>query len=274
MRHEAARDTMAAHGRNPIAGTDTASRSVLFGAAKFLPPRLPDLLVTRPRLDAQLESAATARVTVVCGPAGAGKSALVASFVAERTERCSWMTIDDGDNDTAALWAGISYAFDRLFSGAHISRPSTRADCADQLLRSARELRAESTDDRFLVLDALDVLDVAIERAVLTEFTVALPTSVHLVLVSRRQPQLAMHRLRVGADVVEISGHDLRFTIAEASELLSPNGARADLETIVDHTEGWATGLLLAGSPNRTAADAEARVREFLFAEVLDRQSP
>jgi LuxR family maltose regulon positive regulatory protein len=212
----------------------------------------------------RLEPSSRARLTVVTGPAGAGKSTLVAAFVSDSAEHSSWITFDAGDNAIDAVWAALSHGFDRLFARARSARPSVDAGSAEQFLRNARELGAESTDASFLVLDALDVLDIAVEREVLTRVADALPASVHLVLVTRRQPQIRVHRLRANAEVVEITGRDLRFTDAEAGELLGAPSA-----AVATATQGWAMGLLLAHANGTEPADAVRRVRDFLYEEVL-----
>jgi LuxR family maltose regulon positive regulatory protein len=212
----------------------------------------------------RLEPSSRARLTVVTGPAGAGKSTLVAAFVRKCAEHSSWITFDAGDHGIDGVWAVLSHGFDRLFARARSARPSVAAGSAEQFLRNARELGAESTDAAFLVLDALDVLDVAVESEMLTRVADALPASVHLVLVTRRQPQIRVHRLRANAEVVEITGRDLRFTEAEAGELL---GAPSTAATTA--TRGWATGLLLAPAEGSETADAVRRVRDFLNEEVL-----
>ena len=255
---------MTGHVPQPGAGTTAASRAALFSAAKFLPPRLPDRYVDRPRLHARLEPSARTRLTVVTGPAGAGKSTLVAAFVNECAAHSSWITFDAGDNDVAGVWAALAHGFDRLFAGARSSRPRIDADSAEQFLRNTRELAVESTDASLLVLDALDVLDVALEREMLTRVADALPASVHLLLASRRQPQVGVHRLRTNADVVEITGRDLRFTDAEACELLGAPSAGA-----VAVNQGWVTGLLLTHSARQEPEAAVRRTRDFLYAEVV-----
>ena len=187
---------MTANSPDPGAATGAANRAALFSAAKFLPPRRPDTYVERPRLSARLDGSTRTRLTLVTGPAGSGKSTLVGGFVTDRAENFSWITFDAGDNALETVWASLADGFDRLFAGARSPRPTVDAGSAEQFLRNARELCAESSDASLLVLDALDALDVALERDVLTRVADALPASVHLVLVTRRHPQVRVHRLR------------------------------------------------------------------------------
>src|SRR5262249_52436207 len=133
---------MPSPGGEPRTGADRASRMALFSASKFLPPRLPDAYVARPRLDSVLDRSADAHAIVVCGPAGAGKSALLSAFVSRRAEKCSWITLDERDNEPANFWTDVSYAFDKLFTGARDTSRPERDDPAEHFLRNARELGA------------------------------------------------------------------------------------------------------------------------------------
>ena len=122
-----------------VVSANRVSRDALFSAGKFLPPRLSERYMPRARLDARLDDAADGHTVVVSGPAGAGKSALVAAFLTRRAEPSSWITLEEGDNDPARFWMHLSYAFDRLFAGAR-GAPSANDDPAQHFLRSTREL--------------------------------------------------------------------------------------------------------------------------------------
>jgi LuxR family maltose regulon positive regulatory protein len=264
---------MSTQGRETVTGADRASRTAVFAATKFLPPPLVPGYVTRPRLDAELDRSATVSTTVVCGPAGAGKTLLVSAFTGRRDEPCSWITLDERDGEPAVFWADVSHAFDRLFSGARGTEPTvTDDDPARRFTRSAVELAAEAADPSFLVIDAVQVLSADRAAELIPRVAEALPRSVHLVLVSRRLPPLSLHRLRAQADLVEISGDDLRFSFAEAVTLFGDSASRAQVAAHVEATQGWATGLALAGGPAATPGETERAVRDYLSEEVVASQ--
>jgi LuxR family transcriptional regulator, maltose regulon positive regulatory protein len=86
-------------------------------------------------------------------------------------------------------------------------------------------------------------------------------------------------------ELAEIRAGDLRFTLAEAGQLLAAAGVRLPgpaLAALHGRTEGWAAGLRLAAlalaghpDPERLAAEfsgTERTVADYLLAEVLDRQ--
>ena len=109
------------------------------------------------------------------------------------------------------------------------------------------------------------------------------PPQLRLVLTTRADPALRLHRLRVSGGVTDLRADDLAFTPAEAAELLHRNGihpSQTQLDALLDRTEGWAAGLRLAvmGLDPADADDGIAGftgndrlVAEYLIEEVLDR---
>src|SRR5262249_40532241 len=72
---------------------------------KLAPPSSPPLVVRRSLLDV-LSAAPLRPLTLVYGPAGSGKSMLVAQWAAsERPERpVAWLSLETSDNDPARFW--------------------------------------------------------------------------------------------------------------------------------------------------------------------------
>ncbi|HEY6312294.1 MAG TPA: NAD(P)-binding domain-containing protein [Streptosporangiaceae bacterium] len=111
------------------------------------------------------------------------------------------------------------------------------------------------------------------------------PPGLRFVLATRHDVRLGLHRLRLEGELTEIREPDLRFTLAEARELLETSGVELPEAAVVmlhERTEGWAAGLRLAAlslaghpDPARFAAGfsgTDRTVAEYLLAEVLDRQ--
>src|SRR6185437_11342893 len=111
------------------------------------------------------------------------------------------------------------------------------------------------------------------------------PRELRLVLATRRPVRLGLHRLRLEGELAEIRPQDLRFSPAEARDMLQAAGVRlpdSGFALLYERTEGWAAGLRLAAlslaghdGPARFAAEfsgTERTVAEYLLAEVLDRQ--
>ncbi len=65
-------------------------------------------LVSRPRLIERLDQGTERKLTLVSGPAGFGKTTLLAEWVAatSASERAAgWVSLDQSDNDPALFWA-------------------------------------------------------------------------------------------------------------------------------------------------------------------------
>ncbi|HET9649172.1 MAG TPA: hypothetical protein VFP34_13230, partial [Microlunatus sp.] len=112
------------------------------------------------------------------------------------------------------------------------------------------------------------------------------PPRLRLVVVTRADPVLPLHRLRVAGQLTEVRSHDLAFTGEEAAELLTGEGFDLSPDQVADlysRTEGWPAGLRLAmmsldrddlpGSIERVTG-SERAIAEYLFGEVVGRLDP
>ncbi|HEY2436786.1 MAG TPA: hypothetical protein VGH93_06365, partial [Solirubrobacteraceae bacterium] len=119
----------------------------------------------------------------------------------------------------------------------------------------------------------------------LEQLLTLLPSSARVLLSSRRDPPIRLHRLRLADEVAEIRAADLRFTESETRELLAASGitlSERGAAALYQSTEGWAAGLRLAvislsrhPDPERFVAEFSGTDRvigEYLMAEMLERQ--
>ena len=108
-----------------------------------------------------------------------------------------------------------------------------------------------------------------------------------LVLASRSDPQLRLHRLRMAGELCELRDRDLYFSLAESGDLLANFGVQVgagDLALLHQRSEGWAAALQMAAlslrgapDPARAARALDVRghaIAEYFIAEVLDQQPP
>jgi LuxR family maltose regulon positive regulatory protein len=107
----------------------------------------------------------------------------------------------------------------------------------------------------------------------------------YVVLATRHDPSLGLHRLRLAGELTELRAADLRLSADEAWELLDASGVELSAEAaamLLARTEGWAAGLRLATmslaghpDPGRFVAEfagSDRTVADYLLAEVLVRQ--
>ncbi len=108
-----------------------------------------------------------------------------------------------------------------------------------------------------------------------------------LVLASRSDPALRLHRLRMTGELCELRDRDLYFSMTESRDLLASFGVEVgdgELALLHQRSEGWAAAVQMAalslhgtGDPVRTARALEVRgqaIAEFFVCEVLEQQPP
>jgi LuxR family transcriptional regulator, maltose regulon positive regulatory protein len=109
--------------------------------------------------------------------------------------------------------------------------------------------------------------------------------ALHLVISSRMDPLLPLHRFRLAGDLTEIRASDLAFSVPESSLLLAHHDislSRVAVQRLTQRTEGWAAGLRLAAlsldghpDPEQFVKELEAEdsaVTSYLVDEVLNAQ--
>jgi LuxR family maltose regulon positive regulatory protein len=221
------------------------------------------------------------RLTLICAPAGYGKSTLVAQRLAQSPLPSAWMTLEDGDNDPRSFFGLVVAALqsiDRdLAVATHAAIAEGGAVRSEAVIhRLVTELSA-TTRSFILVIDDYHVIhELAIHRAM--ELLVQhMPMTMQLVLISRTEPPLQLARLRVSGELRVVRRADLQFTEAEAlqfyQECLGLDLAPSQVKVVQERTEGWAAGLMLVASAlrGRSREQIERFVDNLLgYAEIGD----
>ncbi|MFJ8595175.1 LuxR C-terminal-related transcriptional regulator [Streptomyces sp. NPDC093598] len=260
-----------------------------FLRTRFALPARPPTFLRRQRLADHLDEALRTPLTLINGPAGAGKTLLTADWASGLGPPVAWLTFDAGDHRPGVFWAYVLQAL--CACGAPVSEAvgtPAEASRVDHRLLSA--LAAELNDrDRPVVL-VLDEYDRVTDTKVAEQLEFVLHHAgrgLRLVLVTRIEPLLPLHRYRAGAELTDIRSAELAFTPEEAAALLELHGLSLPVQsarTLVDRTRGWAAGLSLSALAARERSDPELYLKEFeadrstvadfLLAEVLKRQTP
>ena len=98
------------------AGVAVSRQDVLL-ATKLHVPRPQPGFVPRPRLTAALDEGLARRLTLVCAPAGFGKTALLAHWARSGNRPVAWLSVDTADNDPARFWRHVVAALERVRPG-------------------------------------------------------------------------------------------------------------------------------------------------------------
>ena len=131
-------------------------------------------------------------------------------------------------------------------------------------------LERVTSDDAVLVLDDVHHVKDPITATSLALFVQHLPSWLHIVMAGRTDPPIPLDRLRVRGQIAEMRFAELRFTPAEAGEVLArlaPELPEADVDGWVEYTDGWAAGSAVGGAvgplgPGAAAADVGADERQ------------
>jgi LuxR family maltose regulon positive regulatory protein len=259
--------------------------------SKITMPAVPDWTVPRPRLDQLIAGGVQGPLTALMGPPGIGKTLAMASWVAgnQSASPVAWVTLDEFDNRPRVLWSYITSAL--RGAGVAVPHVSWSAACVDTmdhefLVRLAAALAALETPV-ILVLDDLHLLT---ERPALQGLTYLMrnaPQGLRVLVASRIDPLLPLHRFRLTGELTEIRVGQLAFSVPEAGLLMAQHDVALPqdaLECLTERAEGWAAGLRLAAISMREHHDPEQFVKEFvaedspvvgyLVEEVLNAQPP
>ena len=271
--------------------TTVVASHLRFALTKFRPTTLPATLVTRSVLQDRLTAGGGQRLTVVVGSAGAGKSVLLSSWAATRVPGVtSWLSCDEADANPVRFWTGFIEA-------SRVLEPGFGADAADLLAMdgvASPDVTASIANDAaklpagsaIIVDDFQNAAPAVCEN--MTDLVERWPAeTAQLVLASRNDPPLRLHKLRMSDELCELRDRDLHFSLAESGDLLANFGVKvapADLALLHQRSEGWAAVLQMAAlslrgtkDPARAARALDVRghaIAEYFISEVLDKQPP
>ena len=272
-----------------MSGIPSVAGGLLLATKLFVPRPRADL-VPRPRLITQLNAGlAAGRCSLLSAPAGAGKTSLLAAWLAQLDRPAAWLTLDDRDQApdqvlrylVAACRTIAPTCGRRALARLDAPRPPPPEVVVTELVNDLVALPSPGV----LVLDDYHVVRDAAVHAAVVFLLDHLPPALHLVIAGREDPPLPLPQLRARRQLVEVRARDLSFSVEEAAALL--DGLRlpaAQVTVLVERTEGWAAGLHLAGLALHDRPDPSAvvaaftgghrLVADYLLAEVLERQPP
>ena len=246
-------------------------------STKFIVPPLSPRLVRRPRLlrmlDESLEQ--NASLTLVCGPAGYGKTIIVSEWLQTVTKTRSllstWLTLEHNDNELNRFLTYLVAALQQIdveIGAGVLKMLHTHKPSPVQVLASLLVNDLSGIHERFiLVLDDFHFISVEPINKLIAFLVEHQPPQMNLILVTRADPPLPLARLRARNQLVELRQSDLRFTPEEAVEFvnqvmglgLSPE----QLALLEARTEGWIAGLQLAALSMRNQEDVSAFLEAF-----------
>ncbi len=257
---------------------------------KWVIPSSPPHLVTRPRLLQALQQGAARSLTLVCAPAGFGKTTLLGEWAASCGRSAAWLSLDEEDNDPRRF---LAYLIGALQQAHPVVGDAIRNKCAvvsqGSLAEAMRVLLNELAALPTAVTIILDNYQVIEQKAIHAALKMALdhlPAHVHLVIASRHEPPFPLARLRASGQLIELRAAMLRFTREEVELWLTAVMKHApgpgEITNLEQRTEGWIVGLQLAASALQeehdlsrcvaSCAGNQRHILNYLLEEVLEPQ--
>ena len=274
----------------------TVPSSSLALTSRLTPPTPPTESFVRPRLINLLDQGLDARLTLVSAPPGYGKTTLVAQWLHAHASdggpsdlHFTWYKVSPVDNDPTAFLESLAASIARIHPDVNQELQNEIRDVLALRggLRQAtgcliNALESLNAHPLVIILDDEERLNNPESLQILQQLIDFLPVNGCLYVLTRIDPDLALPRLRIRGQLLEIRAPDLRFTSEEARAFLrqatGPHLKLSDVEDIVRRAEGWAAPLWLAANAFKRFASSLDTVWEgvaaYLRDEVLAHQSP
>jgi LuxR family maltose regulon positive regulatory protein len=198
----------------------------------------------------------------------------------------AFVSVPRDQQDAQQFWLDVLDAIRKTDAVADSRRQAATPDFdGDAMVDTVVSELTKANGVVVLVVDDLHELSSAEALSQLEHLLWVLPKSAHVVLSSRRDPPIRLHKLRLADDVAELRAGDLRFTASETRELLDASEislSDAAVAALYERTEGWAAGLRMAviflsghPEPDRFVDEfsgTDRAIGEYLMAEMLERQ--
>lgn len=262
----------------------TATSALL--PAKLARPEPVERSLPRDRLIDALWTLTDVAVTVVTGPAGSGKSHLVAAWADDSPgwDTIAWLTLDQDDaRQPARMWRHLLAALRRtgvLLPAALLewtAVPDHRAviEVAAVLARHPQPLVLVLDNVCWLPAEQLHEIDFLLRNA---------QGNLRLVLIGRHRPPFPLHHYRLTDQLSELHAADLAVDPGEVRALFALHDVDLDADALADvmrQTHGWLAGVRLCAMAMRHTGAATVPtlathdyVVDYFTGELLDRLTP
>ena len=264
--------------------------------AKLSPPKVSDACLRDETLEA-LAGDLRRRVTLVCAPAGYGKTTVALEAIRRLGLRTVWYKLDVLDQDPVVLIASLVEALARLHSGFgqtirdRLANAHEVAYPVEQMAAEfVTEVAEEITGGLHIVLDDYhEAADSPALNATLDYLVANLPSDVRFIVLTRYEPAFGIAKLKLEDELGVVGVDQLRFGPSEVLEVVRRRtGIDLTLERaegLADLTEGWPASVVLAAMAVRLvgvdaleSALADPRLRQDVFSylaeQVYARETP
>lgn len=188
------------------------------------------------------------------GPAGSGKTTLVASYLENNNTDCLWYQLDEGDSDPAGFFHYLSLAALSVLGEGHHPLPPLTPEYMPGLTIYTRRyfetLFSLLPHPVVLVLDNYQLLPTdSIVHSIILQAIETIPEGVQLIAISRALPPQQFVRAQVNNSLAVTGQADLNLEAEEIKDFIKVMGGPqiSDQENRLLHarTKGWLAALIL-----------------------------
>ena len=248
-------------------------------------------MVPRPRLFKLLDRGRRVPAIWVSGPAGSGKTTLVASYLEARKLPCLWYQVDEGDADIATFFYYLGLAARKAAPRSRRPMPLLTPEYAFGIptftKRYFEELSLRLGAPFVLVFDNYQIVppDSPFHEIIQSGLS-RLPQGIRTVIISRTDPPPAFARMQANGTMQGIGPNELRLSADESRGIVRSSGEQRlpgdVIRRIHEKTQGWAAGLtLVTASMRRSAMDPAVMeslpadgVFDYFANELFDKADP
>jgi LuxR family maltose regulon positive regulatory protein len=243
-------------------------------------------VLPRARLN-QLLDHADRLLTVVCAPTGSGKTSGVAAWAADASSHgpVVWLDVARSGSAPDLVWRrlvrGLNHAGGSRLRAAPVA-PAGSSERVEALIALGEALHGGGPWT--VVLDGFPTgppSELGSDLELLLDHG---GRALRVVLLSRGEPALELHRYSAAGELARVTDRDLVMDDAEIAGVLRLANiapSRPLLEEVVAHTAGWACGVRRAAVDLVEAADltsamqeTDGAIEDFLTREVLTAMTP
>lgn len=221
--------------------------------AKFHAPTINKNIISREKLLKKLQHAKEGKLTLVTAPAGYGKTTAVLDWLGKCGLPFAWLSLSERDNHSKTFWEYICATLDGIADG--ISKETEYVFSSREMMDANVHLNilidrlSECSSDFLLVLDDLHLIKDPSILAGLSYMIDFLPEKMHLIFISRTEPEIDLSRHRIKWQVQRLQTEDLRFSEDEILRFFQAKGISLDndeLKAVENYTDGWIAALVAA----------------------------
>ena len=245
---------------------------------KVTAPKLKKNVLIRKGLFKCLDKVEDESVIWLAGPAGSGKTSLIASYLNERCIPAIWYQIDSGDNDISSFFYYLNQAVTPLLNPLNPPLPFLTPEYSMHVdtfvVHYFESLFQRLQRPKWLVLDNFqEISDDSLLVQRVADIIVTIPAGFKLVLISRHNPLPETARLRANQVLKTLGGRDLALSLDECRRLkqvLDCGWSEKTLAEAYRITRGWIAGLILLSLHPSFDSESKSKLTEIQPAAIFD----